>query len=265
MPALSEFASQGFIKLIYIGDSGSGKTGSLNSLVGAGYKLRILDTDTGVETLFHYVQRDYPDLLNNVEYEEVRDKYKLSKQGPLISGAPKAWGRGLELMSTWTDETSPSEWGHDYILVIDSLSTYARAAYEYAKFTNPNAKDRRQWYFAAQQLIESMLAAITSAEFKTNVILISHINFSERMDGMVKGYPNSIGQALGPVIGRYFNTFILAESSGAGKGARRHILTTQTGTIDLKNPAPFKIDDKLPLESGMATVFKQLKEMKNGS
>lgn len=265
MPSLKEFHKDNFVKLIYIGDSGSGKTGSLAPLVGEGYKLRIVDTDRGVETLFHYVQRDYPDKLDLVEYEPVRDSYKLTKNGPVIAGRPRAWGKGLELMTTWPDGTSPSEWGDDHILVVDSLSTYARAAFEFAKFTSPNARDPRQWYFAAQQQLESFLAAITSDDFKTNVILISHINFTERADGIVKGYPNSIGQALGPVIGRYFNTFILAESSGAGKGAKRQIMTTQTGVIDLKNPAPFKIEDKLPLESGMAKIFKQLKEIQNGS
>ena len=43
MPKLSDHQSNDFTKLLLIGDAKSGKTGSLVSLVKAGYKLRILD------------------------------------------------------------------------------------------------------------------------------------------------------------------------------------------------------------------------------
>ena len=39
------------VKIMLIGENGSGKTGSLASLVCAGYKLRIIDTDKGVKIL----------------------------------------------------------------------------------------------------------------------------------------------------------------------------------------------------------------------
>ena len=51
MPSLSAHQSNDYVKLLLCGDSGSGKSGALASLVGAGYKLRILDMDNGLDSL----------------------------------------------------------------------------------------------------------------------------------------------------------------------------------------------------------------------
>lgn len=261
MTSLADDTPFQFVKVLYIGDSGTGKTGSLASLVGAGYKLRIIDTDNGMPVLRSYIKRDYPDRLSYVDYETRRDKYVASPtQGPIISGMPKMYTESVKLLNNWTDGTKPQEWGPDTILVIDSLSTLAIGAFEWIKKLNPLAKEPRTWFYSAQQSLEAMLSMLTAAEFATNVILISHVDLRKRLDDSIKGYPNSIGEALGPIIGRYFNTFLLAETVGSGPTAKRVIKTATTGTIDLKNPAPFKIDAQLPLESGMATIFAKLKE-----
>ena len=264
MTALADHTSSKYVKFLYIGDSGTGKTGSLTSLVEAGYKLRILDTDYGTEVLAQYVRKFCPDKIGNVDYETVRDKYRPTASGMIIAGMPKAYIDGLKLMEKWSDGSVPAEWGSDTIFVLDSLSTFALSAFEWAKGLNPTAREPRTWYFVAQQSLETMLSSLTSEDFKCNVIVISHVNFRERLDGMIKGYPNSIGSALGPIIGRYFNTFLLAETVGAGKNATRKIKTVTTGTIDLKNPAPFKIDATLPLETGLATAFAALKDTTTG-
>ena len=51
MPKGSEHKSRKYVKLLYLGDSGTGKTGSLVSLVQAGYKLRVIDLDDGLDAL----------------------------------------------------------------------------------------------------------------------------------------------------------------------------------------------------------------------
>ena len=48
MPTLDQHQSDEYLKLIYIGDSSTGKTGSMVSLLLAGYKLYIIDMDNGV-------------------------------------------------------------------------------------------------------------------------------------------------------------------------------------------------------------------------
>lgn len=263
MTSLADHPASQFTRLLYIGDSGTGKTGSLVSLVKAGYKLRIIDTDNGLDSLKAFVKRECPENIGNVDYNTVRDNYIITTNGPVIDPGQKTKGfvEGMKFLKTWSDGSDPQkDWGEDHILVIDSLTGLGHQAFEFAKGLNPSSKDPRQWYGAAQVAVESMIAAITSDDFKANVIVISHIKYIERQDGTTKGWPSSIGQALGDVIPKYFNTLILAETVGSGANAKRKIKTVPTGTIDLKNPAPFAVATELDLGTGLAVLFKTLKE-----
>lgn len=254
MPTLDEHQSSEFSKLIYIGDSGTGKTGSLVSLLADGFKFKILDLDNGLDSLVYYAKRDCPDKLANVEFETIRDDYKASKAGPVLRGQPKAFVAALEKLTEWSEIDDPNTF-----FVLDSGSAFGRAAFEWAKGMNPTAKDPRQWYFTAQQAFESTIAMLTGPSFKMNVILISHINYKEVVEGINKGYVNAIGSALGPTIAKYFNTLILAEASGSGTNVRRRIKTMPTGVIDLKVPTP-QVERELPLETGLSTLIKILKD-----
>lgn len=267
MPTLDQHHSSKLTKLLYIGDSSTGKTGSLASLVADGYKLRVLDLDNGLDSLKTYVMKTCPDKLSNVGFITERDKMKVGpsakyggQSGPVVAGSAKAFTNSLKWMEKWDDETVPAEWGPEYIFVLDSLSAFGKAAYAWAYGLNPGAKDPRQWYFAAQQGVEDTLALLTSEAFHANVIIISHVNYREQADGTTKGYANAIGSALGPIIPRYFNTLVMAESQVLGKTVNRKIKTVPTTMVDLKNPVEFKVEAELPLESGMAELFRKLKE-----
>jgi hypothetical protein len=253
MPTLDNHQSDQFTKLIYIGDSSTGKTGSLVSLLEAGYKFKILDMDNGLETLKTYARIANADL-SLVEYETFRDKYRSTSAGPMIKGAPKAFTDALAKMTEWSEGVDDDR----TIFVLDSLSAYGRSAYAWAKGMNPAAKDPRQWYHTAQQAVEDTLALITGESFHMNAIIISHVNYKEVTEGVQKGYANAIGTALGPVIPRYFNTLILAESIGSGRNTKRRIKTLPTGVIDLKIPSP-QVEAEYPLESGLASIFELLK------
>lgn len=253
MPSLADHQSSEYTKAIYIGDSSTGKTGSLVSLLADGYKFKILDMDNGLDSLVYYAKQLCPDKLVNVEYETIRDQYRTTPSGLVLKGSAKAYIGALAKMTEWSEVEDPNT-----IFVVDSLSSMGKAAFEWAKGMNSGAKDPRQWFFSAQQSIENLLAAITGAEFKMNVIVISHVNYKEVTEGVNKGYANAIGSALGPVIPRYFNTLILAETIGAGKNTKRRIKTVPTGIVDLKVPTP-QIEAELPLETGLSTIFKLLK------
>lgn len=264
MVSLTQHHSGKYVKLVFIGDSGTGKTGALTSLVKAGYHLRILDMDNGLDALVQHVKKECPENLGNVNYETVRDKYVSGPTGPIVRN-PKAFVDAAKLMTKWSDESDPSEWGENTVFVLDSGSSFGRAAFEWARGMNPSAKDPRQWYFAAQQAFENTIALLTSEAFHANFILISHVSYRELQDGTTKGYASAVGSALGPTISKYFNTLLLAETSGSGKNVRRRIKTVPTAVVDLKNPAPFSIEAELPLESGLATIFNQLKATNNGN
>lgn len=253
MPTLDQHQSGSYTKLLYIGDSGTGKTGSLVSLLQAGYTFRVLDMDNGLDSLVYYAKELCPDKLKNVEFVTLRDRYKSTKTGPRVDGTPEAFVKSMDILTEWSKIEDPN-----CIFVLDSGSAWGRAAYAWADGLNPTAKDKRQVFFAAQQAIESAVALLSGDDFKMNVIFISHVNYKELSEGINKGYVNLIGSALGPVIARYFNTLILAETQGSGANVKRKIKTLPTGVIDLKVPTP-KIEATLPLETGMATIFKTLR------
>lgn len=266
MPPLAEHQSAEFTKLLLMGDSGTGKTGSLVSLVKAGYKLRILDFDNGLDVLKKLVAKFCPDKAGNVEYRTLDDKINMGPAGPTVT--PFAFAECLRMLNRWeyvhngqkVDLGVPATWGKDCILVIDSLTFLADAAYNWALAMNPKTNKGKDWdgrmiYFFAQDAIEkSILVNIKSDAFKTNVIVIAHVKYMERPDGTTKGYPTAVGSALSPQIPPYFNSTIQMQTKAGGA---RTILTAPSAMIDLKNPA--FLTSEMPIDSGLAEFFKQVR------
>lgn len=264
MPTLQD-SKIPFVKTLLLGDSGAGKTGALVSLVAAGYKVRILDLDNKVATgiLPKAIMRACPDKIGNVDYESFRDKKKASGLGPIFDGVPNAFSKAMELLNKWTDGTVPAQWGPESIFVLDSLTFLGDAAFNWAKAMNPGAKEPRTWFYTAQQAVEDVVGMLTAENFKTNVIVICHVSWSQKTDAsgltLTKGYPASIGKALDNTIPAYFDNMILAQASNSVPPVRT-IQTAQTSMVDLKNPASFSMLPTLPLETGLATFFAKLKE-----
>jgi hypothetical protein len=264
MPSLANHQSNEFTKLLLIGDSKSGKTGSLVSLVKAGYKLRILDMDNLLEVLKQYVLRECPELIGNVEYRTLRDKRKASAAGSIIDGPPKAFVEALKMLDHWkyddVDLGRPADWGPDCILVIDSFSRLCDSAYDFREPMAPKGKDGkadgRMIYFDAQNAAEDVLASLTSDGFRTNVIVIAHVMYMDMPDGTKKGLPQGIGSALSPKIPQYFPSIVLYTN----KGGKRTLQTNSTPLIDLANPKPFAMATSYPIESGLADFFEVLRE-----
>lgn len=257
MPSLTSFNRE-FVKIMLVGHSGAGKTGALTSLAKAGYRLRILDLDAGLDALINHIEAECPEALDRVDFMAFRDTYKVGPAGPQVAGAPKAFVNAVRALDKWEDDSTPAEWGADTILVIDSLTNLGRAAFAWARQMNPASKEPRQWYMAAQSALEDVIATATGPEFKTNLIVMSHIDLRSMPDGTFQGFATSIGQALGPKLPRYFNTMIALEAKGQGKNVKRVLRTVPTATLTLKNPAPMKIEAEYPIETGLATVFSKL-------
>lgn len=262
MPSLSAHQSNDFTKLLLTGDSGSGKSGALASLVAAGYKLRILDMDNGLDPLKTFVMKDCPELADNVEYVTFRDDYETTKTGIKVK-KPQAFVAAMKLLDHWKYDNAgtpidlgpPADFGPDCIVVLDSLSFFSDAAFNWAESMNPTAKDPRQWFYSAQQAVESALALLTSGSFRTNVIVSAHVRYTTGDDGANKGYPNAIGSALGPTIPRYFNHW----AQCANKAGKRTIQTAATATFDLKNTKPFEMEKTYDLSDGLAKFFAVLR------
>lgn len=267
MPSLADHQSAKFVKLLVLGNSGTGKTGALVSLAKAGFKLRILDFDNGLDILASVLRKEQPAALKNVEYVTLRDKVKAGPQGPMLDGLPTAFTDAMKLLTDWnppaikregTTLGSPATWGPETVLVIDTLTFLSDAAFNQAKALNPGAKEPRQWFFEAQKAVLQVLGMVTSQEFQTNVVVNAHIDYMDLPDGTKKGFPSSVGQAIGKTIPAYFNHLALTEA--VGTPPKRTVRTASTPMIDLKSPAAFKLAPQMPLETALAEYFKLARE-----
>lgn len=281
MPQLSAHTSSTVTKMLFIGDSGSGKTGALASLAQAGYNLRVLDLDSGLDVLSNLLRDPKgpygTSALSNVTYETITDPMKVVAN-KLVPARATVWQRAIQLLQHWrihkrdtTGKDIPGEfeydlgplvtWGPKDILVIDSLTMLSNAALNFVLSMNarlgqqPHQSD---WY-TGQQMIESLLQMLYDENVRCNVILISHISYIGEDNGPQHGYPASLGKALSPKIGRYFNTCVMAKSSGTGTNVKRKILTNSTQMVELKTSSPLKMQPEYPLESGLAEIFKILR------
>ena len=256
----TDLPSNAFVKLINIGGSGSGKTGSLISLLRAGYTLRILDMDNNIRSLIELCKHENPKLLDQLDVIQLGEKFRASTvSGIEVSGQPQSYAKMVQFLGKWDDGTSPAEWGDRTVFVLDTLTAAGTAAFHWARGMNPASKDLRQWYAAAQEAISKLLEMLASPHFATNVIINSHVELIELDGGLVKGFPSSIGKALAPKVAKNYSTLLVCESKGTGTSVSRTITTVPTSRIEAKNPIPFKLDKSLPLDTGLATIFSALR------
>lgn len=261
MGKASEQTEDEYFRTLLVGDSGSGKSGALLALIMAGYNIKMLDYDGCAIALVVLIRKYCPERIDQFDYITLRDKFQSHpSKGLCIKGPARAYTQGLKYLNTWDDGSTPAEWGHDTFFVMDTLTTFGRAAYLWAQSIQPTYKDPRKWYGEAQDSIKIFLDLVTSVEFKTNVIISSHLQFES--EDSPKKQITAIGKALGGEIPKVFNNMLLVSKSGTGDNVKRVIETRATPQVDVKNICPWVIDKKLPQETGLATIYQLMKDSK---
>ena len=283
MPSITQHQSSQTTKLLFVGDSGSGKTGALASLAAAGYKLRILDLDNGLDILKNYVTdansiycKQTPDCAQNIDYVTLTEPMK-SAGGRIWAKQATVWPRLVKMLADWVDGETKlggiTTWDTNSVLVIDSLSNLATGALNFHLSMNGalgatrTQNEARRDIGAAQNLLRDLLAMLYDESVKCNVIVTSHITLvtdsgTAPLPGEsapVTGYPSAIGRALSPHIPRYFNTVLFAKSEGTGGGTKHKIYTKNQGVVNVKSSAPLKVALTYPLETGLADYFKAVR------
>lgn len=261
MPSLEKYESHELVKLLALGDAKSGKTGSLVSLVRAGYRLRILNFDDLLDILANKIGELCPDKISNVDYLTFKDPAKASLTGVKIDGRPKAWISAIKALDHWKDGDVdlgvPSEWGPDCILVVDSLSRLCDAAYDFHESIIPPGKsgdfDGRAVYGNAQDDVERLIGMLTSKSFGTNVIIICHGTYMDLPDGTTKIFPQGVGKKLSPKIPTYFPNYVRY----INRNGKRTISLKSDAMIDLSSTKP--MPESLPIETGLADFFAVLR------
>ena len=271
MPGLNDHPSTSLVKGLVLGDSGSGKTGGLLSLLQSGYKLRVFDFDNLLSSLTSRIREYAMDKADAFAYQTFTDDMagpamplvmtgNAMKVMPFVKGQATAFPRFLRQLEHWKtpeeDLGDPGAWGPESIAVVDTLTTMSSAAYRFVQSVNPMGKEPQAYFFAAQQLVEQTLATLCSDSFKTNVLILAHIQYEgDGVNSLVKGWPRSVGSALNQKIGANFNCVLMVEKEGSGPSIKRYIRSNSTGIVDLKNPVAFKVPDRMPLETGLADFF----------
>lgn len=273
MPTLDQHQSLKTTKLLVEGDSGLGKTGSLVSLLLAGYRIFGLDFDNGfdiVANLLRNLKRD--DLLKMADIYTLTDEFQ-SSGVHLVPKDATAWSRMVSLLGNWPGIGPVQKLGEKDVLVVDSLNFAGRAAMRHVAKLNARvtAPPQIQDYFDAQRMIESLCATLYDSSITCNVIVLTHLRevsktqqsldqkgrvTTMKIQGTERIFPETgAGTAMSPTIGRYFNGVIMVDIIGSGQSARRVFRTVPHENIGLKNPAPGRIPTEMPLETGLAEYF----------
>lgn len=279
MPTFDQLTTSHLIKTIYLGDTGAGKTGSLCALGAAGYNVRILDLDNGVELIKDYVLNPASPYRNvspghwtseQVKGIASRMSYVTVTEGSnIVNGKPvpkgDSWEKINKLLDNWVDGEAKfgnvGSWTDRDVLVVDGLSRLAVSAFNFQLRMGGRliaGKPEQSDWFLAQDMLEKFLVMLQGPSVPCHVIIVCHVAYIEKDDGLTRGFPQTVGKALSPKIGQWFNHALLAKSTGQGAGLKRRILTSTTGTIDLKSPAPLRVKPEYDLGTGLADYWKDV-------
>jgi hypothetical protein len=271
------------VRMLLMGYPGAGKTGSLVSLINAGFKLRVLDFDGNFRpiTLFSDEKR-----LENVDILPLYDRRKLGAEVIEPAGTPTAYASACKALMKWTykdgdvdvDLGASREWGPDTVVVIDSLTSMGEAcmarALHMANRTSRSTRDADWGVAIAFQ--RNFLQLLLDPSNRFHVICLAHLKLigpKETRKGdddttikikeqladeiPVRLYPSALGRGFPTEVAGLFDTALLVERKIVG-GKSKRVITTNVGReIDVKIPS-LKLDKELPIEDGLIQIFKAL-------
>lgn len=260
-PAYAAADKPGIFKGLVVGESGVGKSGMLASLLDDGYKIRILDFDAGVDPIIGYARKK--ENLGNLDYVTLRDEFQISGSYLKVSRAP-AFQHAMQLLmgkQEWEQFGAVETWGPDCILVMDTLGSASKSSFNMVLQANgivrPSGErggPEQSHYGTAQDNVERILLNLTNPDLvPCHVIVNAHWTYQETGGGLVKPYPETIGKALNPTVGRKFNN----QFSVSIKAGNREIHVKKDGMIACKSSKPLK-KESYGLETGMSEIFREI-------
>lgn len=293
MSKLSDMNADVPAKILVVGDPGTGKTGSLCSLVKAGYELFMLnfEGDAHIAPLRMFLTQEEQ---ARVHIETLRDDMRLQGKFMVPRKAPNAFIRSMQMLDKWqegeTDYGSIYDWGPERVLVLDSVTSMGTTAMTYQLFVNgryqavqrgARSLRRRKDWGEAMEKQGDFLEMLRSINIRCNVVVIAHLTLlsgdsdndedEEELgdDGKpkpaparhavdFKRFPSALGKKLPPRVSGMFATAVQCRTTGTGRNMRRIIRTVPDSDVDLKLPA-LNVPSELPLDTGLATIFEALR------
>ena len=285
MPSMTNHKKS--LRVLIVGDPGSGKSTAVGKLAEHGQELFICDFDDNLNPLPQFVKKDS---LENIHYETLLDPVTIDEVSgkPIVKGIPTAWSRYTKLAKEWVDSETgesfgaPDDWDDTQWFVEDSMTTKGNAAMNYTMFKRKRMGKRRgfaEWGDAIERM-EGSMQMFQAAQ--VNYIVTAHLarlnmeDVTESADddgspidkptvakrlppNAMMRYPVALGQKLPPRIGGYFNLVLQAVRVGSGVGARRVLRTVPEEDVDIKVPLPPKtVPTEVPIDQ-LWTILKHFK------
>jgi hypothetical protein len=275
------------LRILLVGDSGTGKTGALWSLIEAGYSVALADFDNGADILRIKAAQAKPGLASRLHIVPLRDI--INSVGESITIAePLAIVRFVRALNKWPGiDKSLTQFSADTVFCIDTLNFLSRAVMYRFQHTNRKLDKPVEPinYNIIQNEIRVLLDRLVSDQYQCSIIVNTHLDYREVREGTslsvgmmerdvtgtdpkkistadteVKGVPTAFGAKLGPQVGAYFNFTLRATQRMIGNKVARRIQTASTDeVVDLK--CPLDLPTELPLDTGLATIFKAWRDL----
>jgi hypothetical protein len=216
-------APQG-LNILLLGDSGSGKTYSLRSLIDAGLELFVLQTEPGGTVLadlpkdkyhYHYISpataswdamKDSATKINSLSMKAIAGMEGINK---------REYGQWIEVISTLGNFTCDrcgesfgdvSTWDTSRVLVIDSLSGLNIMAMDLVVGSKPT-KSMADWGIAMDNLGRLINKLVTDTQ--CHMVLTAHLEPErDEVTGRVVNMPSTLGRKLAPQLPRFFDNCI---------------------------------------------------------
>lgn len=276
------------IKLINMGESGHGKTSMLAGLCSAGYNVRVLDLDNGIESLVDILtgpgSKHKPDAIGRLRWKTLTESY-MSRGGNIVPRGAAVYPGAVAMLETWKgDESYDSKaqepkpcvdslgsiysWTDKDVLVVDTLTSLAESAIYHSQMMQGalgNARTSMESMRdagSAQGMTEKFLQFMRDDNLKCNIVINTHLNWAKEdgtaiepgYQGVRYGFPSAIGKALNMKIGRNFNHILLTRKVGQ----EYRLFTKGVANIGLKSGAPLRVKESYGGPMALADYFRDV-------
>lgn len=250
--------------ILLMGDSGTGKTHSLRTLVDAGIKPFVIFTEPGMEVLgdlpadsyhFHYVTAPEGNWAGLIDTADKVNKYNFDMLTKMTDQNRSRYGQFVNVLKTcnnFVDSRTGEEfgdastWGTDRALVIDSLTGLSDMAMRLVVGGKPT-RAMQDW-MVAQNMLKSFLDQCTN-QLRCWFVVIAHIEREkDEVTGGTQLMVGTLGRALAPKIPVFFSDVIQTIRQGS-----EFTWDTSGGNITVKAR-------NLPISGKLRPSFAQIAE-----
>jgi len=219
------------VNILLLGESGSGKTYSLRTLIDAGVELFVIQTEPGGTVLEDLPKETYhsryiaPATASWTAMADSATKLNTLSMGALakMDGINKReYAQFVEIITTLGNFTCDrcgktfgdvSTWGPERALVIDSLSGLNIMAMDLVVGSKPT-KSMADWGMAMDNLGRLINKLVTDT--KCHFILTAHMEPErDEVTGRVVNMPSTLGRKLAPLLPRFFDNVINTVREGS--------------------------------------------------